>query len=461
MMKKIIILITLFSIYYTNSKAQCSFIKELATGNSTWGFDVIELSDSSIIVSGRINLGQGQNQIGFLAKFEPCGDTIWTLPYINKFGGIVNIEQFDSNNIVAFSFIFDTINQAISSFNLIDKNNGNYCCVNSPFKSQNGGKFRQARRSPRGNYLLTIHPFFDPVHAISILDSNLNLKYYTNASTCCTNAPIEDPEGYIYAASSTGAQFPNYRIEKFDSTLTLQWQYDYGNIPYPTNLGYFLNYDIAFSADTNLLISTAGDDYQLLKVNRYTGDTIWSRYYPDSNLWHDHSDIWYMTRTKKNVLTAIMDYGMTVAALDELGNIIWKTPNLGMEIRSIQPTLEGGVIAVGTRGNPSKMTVAKIDSGGNMVFTSEYELPKQIKVMSIYPNPSDDKITIKAQALEGRDVMVTVYDAKGSRMFERMWFDENEKYFAIDIDCVNWNKGLYVVTIQTEKEYLKGKFVKQ
>ncbi len=34
-------------------------------------------------------------------------------------------------------------------------------------------------------------------------------------------------------------------------------------------------------------------------------------------------------------------------------------------------------------------------------------------------------------------------------------------YFTLDVDCGSWSDGLYIVHLQTEKEMLSKKFVKE
>nr|MBK9650963.1 T9SS type A sorting domain-containing protein [Bacteroidota bacterium] len=49
----------------------------------------------------------------------------------------------------------------------------------------------------------------------------------------------------------------------------------------------------------------------------------------------------------------------------------------------------------------------------------------------------------------------------GSLMFEVQSLKSNAGYFTLDVDCGGWSAGLYVLHLQTEKEVLSKKFVKE
>ena len=85
-----------------------------------------------------------------------------------------------------------------------------------------------------------------------------------------------------------------------------------------------------------------------------------------------------------------------------------------------------------------------------------------------------EKLFVNAQNLKGKHLTITIYDATGKVKFSRgkppvgACPDRSVGglgvfggYFTLDVDCSGWASGLYVVHLQTEKEMLSTKFVKE
>ena len=72
-----------------------------------------------------------------------------------------------------------------------------------------------------------------------------------------------------------------------------------------------------------------------------------------------------------------------------------------------------------------------------------------------------EKLFVNAQNLKGKDVTVSIYDGRGSLKFEVISLKSNAGYFTLDVDCGSWSTGLYIVHLQTEKEILSKKFIKE
>jgi hypothetical protein len=68
---------------------------------------------------------------------------------------------------------------------------------------------------------------------------------------------------------------------------------------------------------------------------------------------------------------------------------------------------------------------------------------------------------VTAKNIKGKDVTVSIYDGRGSLKFEIQHLKSNAGYFTLDVDCVGWASGLYAIHLQTEKEVLSKKFVKE
>ena len=77
-----------------------------------------------------------------------------------------------------------------------------------------------------------------------------------------------------------------------------------------------------------------------------------------------------------------------------------------------------------------------------------------------------EKLFVNAQNLNGKLLTITIYDATGKIKFARGkppggGLGVFGGYFSLDVDCTGWASGLYVVHLQTDKERLSKKFVKE
>ncbi|MBK8847770.1 MAG: T9SS type A sorting domain-containing protein [Bacteroidetes bacterium] len=119
--------------------------------------------------------------------------------------------------------------------------------------------------------------------------------------------------------------------------------------------------------------------------------------------------------------------------------------------------------------------------GGNRTYLGlpnnpDYDLPGDSACIyaNLTPGPSPhgegriqctyisawEKLFVNASRLNGKNVTVSVYDGRGSLMFEVQSLKSNAGYFTLDVDCGGWSDGLYIVNLNTEKEMLGTKFIK-
>ncbi|MBL0050557.1 MAG: T9SS type A sorting domain-containing protein [Bacteroidetes bacterium] len=82
------------------------------------------------------------------------------------------------------------------------------------------------------------------------------------------------------------------------------------------------------------------------------------------------------------------------------------------------------------------------------------------QLYAIY-NTLTQQLVVTANNIKGKNVTVSIYDGRGSLKFEVISLKSNAGYFTLDVDCAGWSDGLYVVHLQTEKEVLSKKFVKE
>ncbi|MEP7170666.1 MAG: T9SS type A sorting domain-containing protein, partial [Bacteroidota bacterium] len=78
----------------------------------------------------------------------------------------------------------------------------------------------------------------------------------------------------------------------------------------------------------------------------------------------------------------------------------------------------------------------------------------------VFYHSSWQKLFINSQHIKGKNCLLQIFDMNG-----RIIFSAEKKtqpsYFTMDVNCAAFAKGMYVVSLQTEKEKLVKKFVKE
>jgi hypothetical protein len=70
------------------------------------------------------------------------------------------------------------------------------------------------------------------------------------------------------------------------------------------------------------------------------------------------------------------------------------------------------------------------------------------------------KLFVNAQHLKGTNCLLKVYDITGKKVFELDKQTVRAGYYTFDLDCNTFATGMYIVKLQTEKEMLTTKFIK-
>ena len=442
--------------------SQCSsFYKTYYFNNKdTWGADILELPDTNYIIVGTIREPSWTyGYLPYVIKINNCGDTLWTQKYISNMPGIGNIEYFDQQNAIVFSAQKDSATNIISTYNLIDIDSGYLCCLGSFINAANGAEFRKAKRMASKKYFCTIDPFLDPLHSMNVVDSNLNYLYNGIMPSTYIMNPVEDNDGNFYVCSAK-EQVPYYIVAKYDSMLNQQWYLNTGTANSGSPFWGYATYGIEFASDSNLLVASEGPDWQLMKVNRFTGDTMWTKFYADStNINAPWQIINYFTKTTTGKFVAVTINGV-VLFMDDNGTILYtSSQNVGGTYHKIEPTLSGGVLLVGfedvSPGPISRMKVVKLDSLGNTVFTSTVELPGgQSDMLNVYPNPAYNFLNVNYSGSKtAQPLQATVYNTEGRACMQ---------FELSDSEPVNISQlpnGLYLLKITNENTAMSRVFM--
>jgi hypothetical protein len=80
-----------------------------------------------------------------------------------------------------------------------------------------------------------------------------------------------------------------------------------------------------------------------------------------------------------------------------------------------------------------------------------------INNINIYPNPATNSLTLNLSQLQQlQNATVKIYDIQGKQLLH-----ENISEAQTHINISSFAKGIYIVKLQTDKETLQSKFVKE
>lgn len=79
----------------------------------------------------------------------------------------------------------------------------------------------------------------------------------------------------------------------------------------------------------------------------------------------------------------------------------------------------------------------------------------------VYYHSGWQKAFINAHRLKGKSCLLQVFEITGKKIFETNKQTITAGYFTFDFDCSSLSTGLYIVRLQTEREVLCEKFVKE
>ncbi len=292
-------------------------------------------------------------------------------------------------------------------------------------------------------------------------------------------------DGFVIGSGRVPASLTNYDVHllRLDSAGNIKWQRFYGG-PYDD-----YNPCIQINAiDTSYILATNhsrgivnGKENSVpwfMKVND-SGTTIWSKEYSDSSDFYIHTAL-EATFDGNYIAVGQGDptstFGPNVGVLGRIfkispqGDSLWYRSYYHLDVnctglcdlnyfRDIKPTPDGGYIACGwvTDVGFQDMWVIKMDSMGCVdtlciigVGVPEY---KQNVEVSIYPNPAHDNFTVSAPLFI--DAVLTVNDFSGRLLFQQAFNKE------VVINIAGLKAGMYIISLQNEKERSVVKFVKE
>ncbi len=123
--------------------------------------------------------------------------------------------------------------------------------------------------------------------------------------------------------------------------------------------------------------------------------------------------------------------------------------------------LGGNRTYLGLPNNPNYDLPA--DSGSScdsLPYVTVKELQKEKSNLNIFYHSGWHIAFVNAKRLRGEKYVLSVYDLMGKEIFKEEG-TLSSSYFTGDLNCSGFANGMYIVNLQTEKEVLSKKFVKQ
>ena len=462
-MKKIIFAIISFCVQATISNAQCSkFLTYIYPGLKYYieANDLIQLKDSSYILTG---LYYKYNPFYSVTPFHfinNCGQLTGSKIYGPDGGGVTQLVPFDDTSYVCaggfvqiplYGIVYCKINLQGDTFDLhtfpyIDGHSEKL------FRTADSGFVMQSPGA--GN------------KELMKLDKNMNEVYSNAFPAGVALAGIQDYDGNLVFCGTNSHGLTPYCVAKYDTTLTNLWYNYYGEyFPWAQSEAVHAN-SICLMPDSNYLVACDGFDWNLMKIDHNTGDTIWTRVYDTSaaNTFRVKS----MARTLQDnyigVCTNIFYPGTQTfhfVLFDTNGDTIWSRPvDDSLLVLGIKQDLDGGYVYWGQSlsliGNFA-FIIGKLDSFGNAVYTNVFEMPIAATELTVFPNPATTQIEIVLpQEMENSNTTITIYDAWGSLKFEVQSLKLG--YPRLNID--SFSNGIYFVVANNGKAKYRTSFVK-
>lgn len=298
-----------------------------------------------------------------------------------------------------------------------------------------------------GNYIVSASTSGGLISNLFKLDTLGNIIWQNYVSPSSLASVIQDSDGnFIVCGGNTG-----WYITKVNSTGdSVLWnRVFYAAI---TDAGFL---DLIELADGNYFAGGFTDHpafYKYVKIDRMTGDTIWSSPASGSLAYY------YSFNNGHNGNIIVADGYLRL--IDQSGNTIWNKGFINVEFRYAIPTNDGGYIASGYFQQSMgiiRPVLLKTDSLGNFSATGINELIKSESYV-FYPNPLTTQSTLTFSNPQKEKFLFTLYDITG-RIVESV-STVNDK---VILSKGNKEEGVYLFNLTKEKtgEGMNGKIIVQ
>ena len=236
---------------------------------------------------------------------------------------------------------------------------------------------------------------------------------------------LECKNGDILAMGFTGYCPGNYSLKLVDSLGNFKWSKTYGNVPQSFCQGNYYGVEDAVELlDSNFMVicdaihypqfSSNIAGFDVMKINRQSGDTLYTIVYVSLITTQNFADIVYAKDS--NLLLSFNGY---ILKTNQDVEKLWITATDFMDVYDLTSCSDGGfaisgVYYSGFIPNQTFSSVyAKFDTLGN-IYNYQGIPSIAVNELRAYPNPAFNELAISgSQLANGQEVTVTIYDMLG------------------------------------------------
>jgi type IX secretion system substrate protein len=460
-MKKFLLILFIYIHAFQNCISQVQFAHTWFNTGDHSAYQFIEMPDSSFYLVGHSGPFYGQTNFykAILLHVNKDGDTLWTRIYDGCVFSGIDIYN-DSSIMISGNIYYGSSSlphYSIAKMNLAGdtiwvKQYGYpyFTCATYP------GYIHQCADS--GYITFTNEGCDYGWFKIDATGDTLWHNWHNMAEACYEIKP-DHFGGYVAVGSGGSGMVSPYQVARIDSGGNAIWQHSLGNIASPGSTVFYAN-DVLITQDSNYLVGCDGSDWQLMKIDRNTGDTIWTRNYFSSTFNYDYSIFAMDDAGNGNVICAAGKYYML---LNANGDTIWTKTKAFFPYNpnyDVHKTIDGGYAFCGhfERFSPQRrlLCFVKLDSLGNTIFTSIYDPENNFEPLTFFPNPAQNELWISTTGFANEPkITFTLYDLQGREILQQQ-FDKSK---PVDVSAVP--NGVYIAIVKGKEKEVKGKVIIQ
>ncbi|MGZ3899228.1 MAG: SBBP repeat-containing protein [Bacteroidia bacterium] len=413
----------------------------------------------------------------FIVKYDPSGNVLWAKSALGDQQDVVNSIALDGSGNLYITGFSGSGTLTMETTSLTNSTPSDFIFV---AKYDLNGNFIWARQATGNSSNIAASIAADGQGNAYITgyynSSTLNFGTQTLTNTSVTQPPFSNSQGY------------DMFVAKYDMDGNITWTKNFGasEDEVGNSLIYYAGYVYvggSYSSPvlpigpitlTNMNSSGQASDLMLIKLNS-SGNVAWAK--SGAGMGQDYMHAITGTPTGNIVLTGHFkssilsfdsqtvtssgsDENMFVAQYDANGNAIWATGIGGggneegtavitntMGDVYVAGYYTSGTVMVGTvtLNNSSNYTTADIFLGKIAGINGITSVSSGGNQIALYPNPSNGNVIIDLGSIKERDLIITVYNAIGTKVYEKdIYTNESMQY----LDLSTTPKGAYILKIK-------------
>lgn len=436
-----------------------TFEKTFGEADTDVAYSCEQTTDGGYIISGSTTSFGAGNLDVWVIKTDSMGNIMWSRTFGNVYDeeGISVKQTRDGGYIIAGYSDSININEPQDVYLLKLDSLGNHMW--SKFYGDTSFDWGQCvQQTSDGGYIVSGNKDISTHIYLIKTDSTGDTLWTRTLPGAEGRSVIEtDDGGYMVAGFAWGSSGTYGYIIRTDLDGNVLWIRSYGG-----NWDVF--WEIQKTQDSNYIVvgSTGSNDVWLLKINP-DGDTIWERtfggaQYDGGTSVQQTPDGGYVIAGSTNSFGA-GGADVYLIKADSLGNLVWqKTFGGDSSDRAwcVRVTSDGGFVIVGNTksfgmGNYDVYFI-KTDSLGNIEVEEAFNPVSRDLKLSITPIFFRDNLILNLHG-EKSLLKISIYDLKGSKVFEKNIIPQKRKIIISEIKKLN--SGIYFISVYKDGEKIK------